>query len=383
MNLLNTAKKEWENTVFVLVGLILIFVLPSLNLLGEESSLYMTSSSLSTWGKYVCYAVLAMSLNFLWGYTGLLCLCQNLFFALGAYAFGMYLMLNIGVDTVYNTAMPDFMDQLGYTELPSHWEPFNSFILSVLAVFVVPGIVAFIFGFLVFRSRIKGVYFSIITQALTYACSVLFNRNETTMGGTNGFTNFKEVLGADIQSAQSTRTIFIISVVLMIVCYFLISWFVNSKFGKVQKAIRDSENRVLFSGYSTVSFKLFIFTVSAMMAGAAGALYLPQAGIINPTEMSTTYGLDVVVWVALGGRGSKFGPILGAILVNFIKSWASVEYPDTWIFILGALFIFVVIFMPNGIMGLPAQIKAFFNNDKSEGDDVSESGEAEELGLES
>lgn len=364
MNLINSVKKDWENSAFIFLGFLVIFVMPSLNMLGEGNPFHVSSFSLSVWGKYLCYAVLAMSLNFVWGYTGLLCLAQNLFFALGGYAFGMHLMLMIGPDPVYNSALPDFMDFLGYTELPVHWKPFESFPFTLLAVFLVPGIVAFLFGYLAFRSRIKGVYFSILTQALTYAASLLFFRNDTTFGGNNGFTDFKTVLGADLQAPESVRTVFILSGLLMVVSYFLILWLVNSKFGKVQQAIRDSENRVLFSGYSTLSFKLFVFTVGAMMAGAAGALYLPQAGIINPSEMITSKGLDIVVWVALGGRGSKFGPVLGAIVVNLLKSWATRAYPDSWLYILGGLFVIVVLFMPNGIVGLPAQWRAYLEKRK-------------------
>lgn len=323
----------------------------------EGSAFHFTSFTLSVWGKYLCYAVLAISLNMLWGYTGLLCLGQCLFFALGGYAFGMYLMLNIGVDSVYKTALPDFMDFMGKTSLPAFWEPFHNPIFAILAALVVPGIVGFTFGLLAFRSRIKGVYFSILTQALTYASLLLFTRNESGFGGDNGFTNFKVILGADMNAESTSRGLFIASAILLALVYCFIAWLLRTKFGKVQQAIRDSENRVRFSGYSTTHFKVFIFTVSAMIAGAAGALYVPQAGIINPSLMKTSMGLDIVVWVALGGRGSKIGPVIGAILVNFIKSWASREYPDHWILILGIIFILVVLFMPNGIVGLWNQLK--------------------------
>jgi len=379
MNILDYAKKNWDNMLFFVLCAMVLVILPAFNMLDESNPLHVDSFTLSVWGKYMCYAVLAMSLNFLWGYTGLLCLCQNLFFALGGYAFGMHLMLMIGPDPVYNSSLPDFMDFLGYTELPVHWKPFDSFLFTFFAVFLVPGIVAFIFGYLAFRSRIKGVYFSILTQAFTYAASLLFFRNDTTFGGNNGFTDFKTVLGADIRSADTVRILFILSVLLVIVSFLLISWFTNSKFGKVQRAIKDSENRVLFSGYSTLSFKLFIFTVAAMLSGASGALYLPQAGIINPSEMVPSKGLDVVVWVALGGRGSKYGPIIGAVAVNLIKSWATRAYPDSWLYILGSLFVFVVIFMPNGIVGLPAQWRAYWESRKKrEGtEEIDELGEVE------
>jgi urea transport system permease protein len=224
----------------------------------------------------------------------------------------------------------------------------------------VPGLIGFVFGILAFRSRIKGVYFSILTQALTYAAALLFFRNEFGFGGNNGFTNFKYILGADIRDESTSRWLFIASAILLAFVYWLISWLLQSKFGKIQQAIRDSENRVRFSGYSTTHFKVFIFVISAMIAGAAGALYVPQAGIINPSEMWPTKGLDIVVWVAVGGRGSKIGPVIGALAVNFIKSWATREYPESWLIILGVIFVFVVLFMPNGIVGLWHQASAYF-----------------------
>jgi urea transport system permease protein len=253
--------------------------------------------------------------------------------------------------------LPDFMVFLGYTELPIHWEPFYSFWFAAAAVLIVPGLVALIFGFLAFRSRIKGVYFSILTQALTYAACLLFFRNDFTFGGNNGFTDFKDVLGYDLNTASTQRALFILSAILLLVTYLITSGLLSSKFGKIQQAIRDSENRVRFSGYSTTSFKLCIFTLSAMIAGAAGALYVPQVGIINPGEMTPAKSLDVVVWVAVGGRGTKWGPVIGAILVNLLKSFATRAYPDSWLIILGMLFVLVVLFMPDGIAGLYAQLK--------------------------
>jgi len=325
------------------------------------------------WGKYITYAVLAMSLTLLWGYTGLLCLCQSLFFALGAYAFGMYLMLHVGVDSVYNTALPDFMDFQGYTELPFYWAPFESASFAALAVFLVPGFVAFVFGYLAFSSRIKGVYFSILTQALTYALMLLFFKNNLELfgrsfilfGGNNGLTDFKQIMGADVNAEATQRWLFIASSLLMLGVYLLIAWVITTKFGKVQQAIRDSENRVRFSGYSTTSYKMLIFVASAMIAGVAGALYVPQVGGINANEMTPAKSLDVVVWVALGGRGTKFGPILGAIVVSLIKSYTTRAYPDSWLIILGMIFIFVVLFMPNGLVGLPRQLKPWLNRLKS------------------
>ena len=354
-----------ELTGFAIAAALLLILLPALNgLVSPDSLFHVSGFQLSLWGKYITYAVLAMSLNLLWGYTGLLCLCQSMFFALGGYAFGMYLMLMIGERGAYKSVLPDFMVFLGYQELPLHWVPFYNFWFAAGAVLWVPGLVAFIFGLLAFRSRIKGVYFSILTQALTYATCLLFYRNDFTFGGNNGFTDFKEILGADINDPGTLRGLFIASAILMGFTYLLISWMLHTKFGKVQQAIRDSESRVRFSGYSTTSYKLLIFVLSAMIAGAAGALYVPQVGIINPGEMTAAKSLDVVVWVALGGRGTKLGPIIGAIVVNLLKSYTTRMYPDSWLIILGLIFIFVVLFMPNGVVGLPAQIKGWYRKFK-------------------
>lgn len=324
----------------------------------DESALHVSSFTLGVWGKYLCCAILAISLNMLWGYTGLLCLGQCLFFALGGYAFGMYLMLMIGELGSYGSKLPDFMVFLGYEKLPAHWKPFYSPTFAILAAAWVPGLVALIFGILAFRSRIKGVYFAILTQALTYAAALLFFRNDFTFGGNNGFTDFRFILGADIRTDSTSRWLFIASCLLLFAVYWLVAWTLETKFGKIQQAIRDSENRVRFSGYSTTHFKVFIFVVSAMIAGLAGALYVPQAGIINPSEMWPAKGLDIVVWVAVGGRGTKLGPVIGAIVVNLLKSWATRAYPESWLIILGMVFVLVVLFMPNGIVGLWAQIKA-------------------------
>ncbi len=352
---------RFELTGFLAAAAVLLLLIPGLNaFVPEGSAMHVSGFQLSLWGKYVTYAVLAMSLNLLWGYTGLLCLCQSMFFALGGYAFGMYLMLMIGERGAYKSTLPDFMVFLGYQELPIHWVPFYNFWFATGAVLWVPGLAAFIFGFLAFRSRIKGVYFSILTQALTYAVCLLFFRNDFTFGGNNGFTDFKEILGADINAVSTQRWLFVGSVLLMGATYILISWMLKTKFGKVQQAIRDSETRVRFSGYSTTHYKLLIFVLSAMIAGAAGAFYVPQVGIINPGEMTAAKSLDVVVWVALGGRGTKFGPIIGAVAVNLLKSYATRLYPDSWLIILGLIFILVVLFMPNGLVGLPEQIRGLF-----------------------
>ena len=330
-----------------------------------ESTFHVTSFTMGVWGKYLCYAVLAISLNMLWGYTGLLCLGQCLFFALGGYAFGMYLMLMIGELGSYGSSLPDFMVFLGYEELPVHWKPFYNPVFAIAAAAWVPGLVALVFGVLAFRSRIKGVYFAILTQALTYAAALLFFRNDFTFGGNNGFTDFRFILGADIRTEATSRWLFVASCVLLLAVYWLVAWMLETKFGKIQQAIRDSENRVRFSGYSTTHFKVFIFVISAMIAGLAGALYVPQAGIINPSEMWPAKGLDIVVWVAVGGRGTKLGPVIGAIVVNLLKSWTTRAYPESWLIILGMVFVLVVLFMPNGIVGLWAQAKAWWSKKRT------------------
>jgi urea transport system permease protein len=356
----HTPQKEYKKEFgFLLLVVSLLLVLPGLNAWGPETGIFSISSfQVSLWGKYLTYAILAMSLNLLWGYTGLLCLCQSLFFALGGYMMGMYLMLMIGELGAYKSTLPDFMVFLGYQKLPVHWVPFYSFWFASGAVLLVPGIVALVFGILAFRSRIKGVYFSILTQALTYAACLLFFRNDFTFGGNNGFTDFKFMLGYDLNSAGMQRGLFMATILLMVITYLITSGLLNSKFGKIQQAIRDSENRVRFSGYNTTSFKLGIFTLSAMIAGAAGALYVPQVGIINPSEMTPAKSLDVVVWVAVGGRGTKWGPVIGAIVVNLLKSFATRAYPDSWLIILGLLFVMVVLFLPDGIVGLYQKLRS-------------------------
>jgi len=335
------------------VALFLVVGMPALNAAGVVPDFY-----LNTWGKYLCYAVLAISVDLLWGYTGLLCLGQSLFFSLGGYMLGMHLMLMIGPDAVYKSALPDFMDFMGRKELPGFWEPFHSFPFAALMVFLLPGLLAGIFGYLAFRSRIKGVYFSILTQALTYGAALMFFRNELYMGGNNGFTDFRSILGADIRLPETKRMLYIASAVTLTLVFIFCKWLTTSRYGLIQRAIRDSENRVLFSGYSAANFKLFVFVISGMIAAVGGALYVPQVGIINPSEMMTEKSLEAVVWVAVGGRGTLFGPIIGAIAVNAFKSWASNKFPDLWPLILGGSFVLVVLFMPKGIVGIPGQIRA-------------------------
>jgi urea transport system permease protein len=343
-----------------LAALILIVVLPCLNAFTPPGSvLHISDFTINLYGKYLSYAILAISVDLLWGYTGILSLGQCLFFSLGGYALGMYLMLKIGKLGQYHSDLPDFMVFLGYPRLPAHWVPFRHFWFAAAAVVWVPGLVAFIFGFLAFRSRIRGVYFSILTQALTYAACLLFFRNDFTFGGNNGLTDFKFMLGYDLRNAATQRVLYICTGILLLVTYALCKWLTATKLGKVQRAVRDSENRVLFSGYATADFKLFIFVLSAIIASLAGALYVPQVGVINPSEMATDKSLEAVVWVAVGGRGTLIGPVLGAIGVNALKSWATRAYPDLWLIILGLLFIIVVLFLPGGIVSLPGKIAAW------------------------
>ncbi len=322
--------------------------------------LQVSNFTINVYGKYLCYAILAIAVDILWGYTGLLSLGQCLFFSLGGYMIGMYLMRMIGSLGQYKEPIPDFLWFLGWRNLPWFWKPFSSFPFALAMAFLLPGLLSLAFGYLAFRSRIKGVYFSILTQALTYAAYLLFFRNSLLLGGNNGFTDFKFILGHDIRLAATQRGLFICSGVLLLAVYLLCKWLSSTKYGKVQRAIRDSENRILFSGYSTANFKLFIFVLSGLIASLAGMLYVPQVGIINPSEMGTDKSIEAAIWVAVGGRGTLVGPVIGAVFVNWVKSWATHEYPDLWPIILGMIFILVVLFMPKGIVGLFAQMRGVF-----------------------
>jgi urea transport system permease protein len=352
-----------ETFLFLAAAVVGLFILPALNAWAPSGSWYQVSNfAINLYGKYLCYAVLALGVNLLWGYTGLLSLGQCLFFSLGGYALGMHLLLLIGKLGQYKSDLPDFMVFLEFDKrfpstggLPPHWIPFRHFWFASAMVVVVPAVVAAVFGFLAFRSRIKGVYFSILSQALTYAATLMFFRNDFTFGGNNGLTDFKFILGADVNAPRTRRLLFMATVVLVLAVYLFCRWLTSTKFGLIQRAIRDSENRVLFSGYATANFKLFVFVVSAVICGLGGALYVPQVGIINPSEMAPDRSLEAVVWVAVGGRGNLLGPILGALSVNALKSYATRSFAEHWLYFLGAMFIFVTLFMPNGIIGLPAQ----------------------------
>jgi urea transport system permease protein len=353
--------KNLEVWVVMAVAVLFIGIFASLNAFTAENSwLHVSNFTITVYGKYLCYAMLAISVDLLWGYTGLLSLGQALFFTLGGYMMGMYLMRMIGDLGQYHQPIPDFLVFLGWTKLPAFWQPFSSFPFAMVMALLLPGALAGLFGYLAFRSRIRGVYFSILTQALTYAACLLFFRNSLLLGGNNGFTDFKFILGHDLREASTQRGLFIASGIALLLVYLFCKWLTFTKLGKVQRAIRDSENRVMFSGYSTANFKLFIFIFAALIASVAGALYVPQVGIINPGEMAPEKSLEAVVWVSVGGRGTLIGPIIGAFAVNAMKSWATRAYPDLWLIFLGGMFIFVTVYMPKGIVGLPAQLSAIY-----------------------
>ena len=345
-----------ETLLIGFAAIMLIFILPMLNAQGSIDNF-----TLNLWGKYLCYGVLAISVDLLWGYTGLLSLGQALFFSLGGYMMGMYLMRMIGTMGQYKMPIPDFLVFLGWTQLPTFWKPFDSFLFAALMIVLLPSLIALIFGYLAFRSRIKGVYFSILTQALTYAAALMFFRNDMLMGGNNGFTDFKFILGQDVRSAATQRGLFIATAILTVGTFLLCRWLTKTKFGLVQRAVRDSEVRVLFSGYAAANYKLFVFVLCSIIAALGGALYVPQVGIINPSEMWTDKSLEAVVWCAVGGRGTLVGPVIGAIGVNALKSWATVgKTVDYWPIMLGGLFIIVVIFLPKGVISIPSIIAGWF-----------------------
>ena len=335
-----------------LIAVLLLFVLPLLNALpAQGSSLYLPDFYLNLFGKFLAYAILALGIDLIWGYTGILSLGQGVFFGLGAYVMGMHLMLAIGKQSVYQSTLPDFMVWNQVKALPLFWKPFYSFGVTLAGVFLVPALFALVFGFLAFRSRIRGVYFAIITQALALVIWLLFNRNELNLGGTNGLTDFKTVLGFDLLSPSTQRGLYITTVLCLIGSYLLCRWITKSRLGKVLTATRDNEHRVRFSGYSPANYKLFVFVVSAALAGLAGALYVPQVGIITPSQIGVIPSIEMVIWVAVGGRGTLAGAVVGAIGVNWARSFLTTSYPDLWLIFLGALFVGVVLFIPDGIMG--------------------------------
>jgi len=336
-----------------LFAAITIVAMPALHLfMPKESPFYVSNYVITLGGKLMCYAIVAVAMDLIWGYAGILSLGHGVFFSLGGYAFGMYLMRQIGTDGSYHSHLPDFMVFLDWKELPWYWAGSDSFLWSVLLVLVLPALVAYIFGYFAFRSRIKGVYFSIITQALTFAAMLFFFRNETGFGGNNGFTDFKRILGYDITSPETRVILFGLSALVLMLTLLLGRYLVTSKFGRVLAAIRDAESRVMFIGYNPLHYKLFVWTLSAMLCAVAGALYVPQVGIINPSEMSPANGIEIAIWVAVGGRGTLLGPVIGAAIVNLSKSYFTVAFPEYWLFFLGALFVMVTLWLPEGVLGL-------------------------------
>ncbi|QLH72682.1 urea ABC transporter permease subunit UrtC [Rhodopseudomonas palustris] len=341
-------------TIFLVLLAAIGILLPLLNLLTPESSaLHVPTYLISLFGKYVCYALLALSIDLIWGYCGILSLGHGAFFALGGYAMGMYLMRQIGTRGVYaNPTLPDFMVFLNWKELPWYWYGFDMFWFAAVMVLLVPGLLAFCFGWLAFRSRVTGVYLSIITQAMTYALLLAFFRNDFGFGGNNGLTDFKDILGFNVQADGTRAALFMLSCLALAIGFFICRAVVTSKLGKVLIAIRDAESRTRFLGYRVESYKLFVFTLSACMAGVAGALYVPQVGIINPSEFAPANSIEAVIWVAVGGRGTLVGAALGAIVVNYAKTvFTSGPLAPYWLFMLGALFVAVTLLLPKGIVG--------------------------------
>ena len=347
--------KGW--TAFFAALIAVCAVAPVLNLwVPADSALHLSDYAVALLGRIMCYAICALAMDLIWGYTGILSLGHGLFFALGGYVMGMYLMRQIGQDGNYGSALPDFMVFLDWKEPPWHWLLSDSFAATLILTVAVPGLVAFVFGYFAFRSRIKGVYFSIITQALTFAAMLLFFRNETGFGGNNGFTDFKRILGVPLATQQMRMALFVLTGATLLGFFLFARWLIASKFGRVLQAIRDAESRTMFCGYNPLPYKLTIWVISAVMCGVAGALYVPQVGIINPGEMSPANSIEIAVWAAVGGRATLVGPIIGAFLVNGAKSWLTVAAPEYWLYFLGLLFIVVTLFMPQGVVGLARRL---------------------------
>jgi urea transport system permease protein len=349
-----------SRTLPFVVLLLVVTVLASIGNLAmpADSMFYVSTYTISLLGKYLCYAMLALAVDIIWGYCGILSLGHGAFFALGGYVMGMYLMRQIGDRGVYgNPELPDFMVFLSWTELPWFLQGMDQFWFAMIMVAVVPGLLAFVFGWLAFRSRVTGVYLSIITQALTYALMLSFFRNEMGFGGTNGLTDFKEILGFSLQEDSTRIGLFIATSTLLSLALVLSHFIFKSRFGKVIIAIRDGESRARFIGYRAERYKVWLFVYSAVIAGIAGALYVPQVGIINPGEFSPVNSIEIVIWVAVGGRATLIGAVLGALLVNYAKTRFTAIMPEAWLFALGALFVLVTLYLPNGLMGLRAQLK--------------------------
>ncbi|EXI83772.1 MAG: leucine/isoleucine/valine transporter permease subunit [Candidatus Accumulibacter regalis] len=359
---------------WLLIGLFAAFALVAVPvmhlLLPPGNPLHLSTYFITLTGKILCYAIVAVAMDLIWGYGGILSLGHGLFFALGGYTFGMYLMREIGRDGSYQSDLPDFMVFLDWKELPWFWTGSDHFLWAVLLVLIVPALIAFVFGYFAFRSRIKGVYFSIITQALTYAAMLLFFRNETGFGGNNGFTDFKRILGYSITAPETRVVLFALSALALIGTLVLARFLVTSKFGRILTAIRDAESRVMFIGYNPLWYKLFVWTLSAMLCAIAGALYVPQVGIINPSEMAVANSIEIAIWVAVGGRGTLIGAVIGAFIVNLAKSWFTVSFPEYWLFFLGTLFIVSTLWLPQGVVGLYRRLRAGRSNRQESANDA-------------
>ena len=350
---MNPVFDKQTNVFLSVLSVISVLVIACNQLFPADSALHIPTYTVTLLGKYLCYALLAVAIDLIWGYMGILSLGHGAFFALGGYAMGMYLMRQIGERGVYgDPLLPDFMVFLNWSELPWFWHGFDMFWFAALMVVLVPGVLAFVFGWLTFRSRVTGVYLSIITQALTYALMLAFYRNEMGFGGNNGLTDFKDLLGFDMQSDAIRLWLFLLSAIALGLGYIACRFIVASKLGRVSLAIRDAESRTRFIGYKVENVKLWVFTFSAMLAGIAGALYVPQVGIINPNEFSPLNSIEMVVWVALGGRATLYGAVVGAIVVNYAKTYFTGALPEVWLFALGGLFVVTTIFLPKGIAGL-------------------------------
>lgn len=349
----------WQAGWFLIILAVIAIAVPIMHLaLPADHPLHLSGYAVALMGKYLCFALLALSVDLIWGYCGILSLGHGAFFALGGYAMGMYLMRQIGSRGVYaNPELPDFMVFLNWQELPWYWYGFDNFIFASFMVLAVPGLLAFVFGWFAFRSRVTGVYLSIITQAMTYALLLAFFRNDMGFGGNNGLTDFKDILGFSLQADGTRAGLFSASAIALGLGYVVCRLITTSRAGKVLEAIRDAESRTRFLGYKVEHYKLFVFVVSACLAGVAGALYVPQVGIINPSEFSPANSIEIVIAVAVGGRGTLIGAVLGAILINYAKTWFTGALPEYWLFALGGLFIAVTLFLPKGIMGLAARVR--------------------------
>jgi urea transport system permease protein len=350
-------KSTWSTgfwASFVVCGTVLVLTVPILNTwVPTDSPIAIPDYVVPLFGKYLCFALLALSLDLIWGYAGILSLGHGAFFALGGYCMGMYLMRQIGTQGVYgNPLLPDFMVFLNWKELPWFWWGFDHFACAAAMVVLVPGLLALVFGWLAFRSRVTGVYLSIITQAMTYALMLAFFRNDMGFGGNNGMTDYKYIIGWDVHQPSTRRGLYIASVLALGLGYMACRFITTSKFGRVLLALRDAESRVRFLGYSVTNAKLFVFTISAALAGIAGALYVPQVGIINPSEFSPGNSIEIAIWVSVGGRGTLLGAIVGAVLINLAKTWLTGAAPETWLFVLGALFVLTTLVFPRGLVGL-------------------------------